>query len=116
MHKTKLLLLAGALALLVSGVAHADHDEIGPVYKAFGQTAACMIRCNDAAGCGSQTLKIRDAEGNTVAEDYEPGVNRAEALSFDVEVQDGFLDIQFTRKIDNPEIFAIEIQRVNGAR
>jgi hypothetical protein len=48
-------------------------------------------------------------EGKTVRENYEPKIDEAEALLFEVRVEDGHLDIDFIHEVDNPKISAIEI-------
>ena len=55
-------------------------------------------------------------EGKPVLESYEPlaaGFSKAETRSFEVDVTDGFLDIEFRHGgADNPKISAISIERI----
>jgi hypothetical protein len=52
-------------------------------------------------------------EGKPVLESYEPlaaGFATAETKTFDVEVRDGFLDVEFKPRADSPKISAIAIE------
>ncbi len=54
-------------------------------------------------------------ENETVLSDYEPyaaGFSTADSHAFTTEVNDGILDIEFRRKISNPMISAIQVQRL----
>ncbi|MBI4584486.1 MAG: tetratricopeptide repeat protein [Planctomycetes bacterium] len=53
-------------------------------------------------------------EGKPCLENYEPlqaGFATAEVKSFEVSVEDGFLDLEFLREIGDPMISAIEVQK-----
>jgi len=54
-------------------------------------------------------------EGERVLENYDPssyGFATAEKKSFEAEVRDGILNIDFVRRVRDPKISAIEIERL----
>jgi hypothetical protein len=54
-------------------------------------------------------------EGKMVLENYDPashGFATAEKKSFETEVRDGILSIEFVRRVRDPKISAIEIERL----
>ncbi len=64
---------------------------------------------------GSRSFDIR-LEGKTVRKDYEPlraGFGIPEEIPFEgVQIDDGALNIDFIRRVENPKISAIEIERI----
>ena len=53
-------------------------------------------------------------EGKSVLENYDsfaPGLATADRKTFDVAVEDGFLDVEFLPRIQIPTISGIEIER-----
>ena len=52
-------------------------------------------------------------EGKPVQTDYEPlanGFGVVDVLEFDVAVEDGALDVTFTRRVGDPKLSALEIE------
>ncbi len=54
----------GTMTLFGSSL-FAGNDDIGPIVRSAHQTLVCMIHCDGDAPCGF-TMKIRDAEANTL--------------------------------------------------
>ena len=73
-------------------------------------------------GAGLQQPRRRTAfdvflEETTVAEDYsahDSGFRTADILEIEVDVADGFVDVHFGRRDENPNIAAIEVIRKDG--
>ncbi len=66
---------------------------------------------------GSRRFDV-SIEGRTVLEDYEPlaaGFAVAQRKSFDVEVSDGFLEIDFFPRVGWPAVSAIEVERLGSS-
>ncbi len=54
-------------------------------------------------------------EGKTILQEYEPlraGFAKPDARAFELEVADGFLEIDFLARVENPKISAIEVEHL----
>jgi len=107
-----------------------DDDPIYQTHRSFPQDsgfAGYRIRLPPGryevalhfAEVSSQTPRLRTfgirIEGKTLLENYdiakEAGFNTADVRTFETNVDDGALEIDFTRGASNPEISGIEVRR-----
>ncbi|MFO0899980.1 MAG: protein kinase [Pirellulales bacterium] len=54
-------------------------------------------------------------EGQVVAKDYQPPILKADQMAVELDVRDGFLEIGFRHRVQNPKICAVEVQWLDPA-